>query len=400
MELKITKNIFITSFLLLAAFFLFSPNDAKASFINFKVNAERLKSNGTMGPMSDFKVSMASTKNSSNGAYWSSGGTCVPCQNESASVTTGSDGSSGWSSGLACGASDCGEADTDDCNPFRISGSVPSPGSYDSDISKFSTPWGSVAGTSFSVDKEYDNNDNPTWSFAWYGRKDTLTDASLNVTVNDNDMDCSELQPNTAKVTLTADVTHTQWPTSPEHTIEYNFNFGDGHTSGWQTSKSASHVYDKDHWSSFFGVNPPNSKTLNVKVDIRDKGFYEWGQWNWRYASATGTATINKYTRTLYCGNVTAAPTTGTIPLTVNFNGYIEDNWLCGSVPQYDWNFGDGTTKVNAGPKTIYTYIIENVAGFNPSVTGKSAGLSKTCPLGVNIRSQEWSDTNFQEVAP
>ncbi|MEM4260830.1 MAG: PKD domain-containing protein [Candidatus Woesearchaeota archaeon] len=410
MNKSLIKNSILALFSIGFAIVLFTPSAVDASFIKITVSAKKLNANGTYSPMSGVSVSAAS--DSSSDHRWWDGANCHSCNTQSLSATTDADGKDA-ESGMACGLSDCPSPHIDNgkCGPYTIKATAVASGDYDSDISYWDTPAGIKRGLNGSYTTSYSdmsNGVNYPFNFVFNGRKDRLSGTKLTAKVGGNgDFDCSKLVPNTATVQLTAEVNHDVFPLG-SHLFTFEFDFGDGHKDtktvsggkGKITATSELHTFDDSHWSSIFSVNPPDSKNLNASVKITDRGFNVLGKWYPRTASASTTYTISKYTRTLYCGSVSANPVVGVIPLTVSFQSYIEDNWLCGSVPQYDWNFGDGTIKNNIGPNTVYTYVIENISGFNPFVTGISDGLSQTCPLGVKIRSQEWADTNFQEVAP
>src|SRR6185295_4102948 len=53
---------------------------------------------------------------------------------------------------------------------------------------------------------------------------------------------------------------------------------------------------------------------------------------------------------------ITANPETGSVPLTIDFDGSKSDCGLSCSIISYEWNFGDGTPPQITGAHTTHTY--------------------------------------------
>ncbi len=107
----------------------------------------------------------------------------------------------------------------------------------------------------------------------------------------------------------------------------YSWNFGDGASS---TAKNPSHTYTQ-------------AGTYIVTLTVTDSTASQ--------ASASTTISAQAQIPAL-AASCTASPTSGDIPLTVNFIGSA-----AGGIPpySYSWNFGDGTSSTAQNPSHTYT---------------------------------------------
>jgi len=108
--------------------------------------------------------------------------------------------------------------------------------------------------------------------------------------------------------------------------LEYFFDWGDGTTTGWQSSNTANHKW----------LEPGE---FQVKAKARD-----WDESSW---SPTLTVTIEGGSLTVEAGG----PYSGIIGEEIQFNGIVQ-----GGVGPYSWlwDFGDGNSSVEQNPTHIY----------------------------------------------
>ena len=120
--------------------------------------------------------------------------------------------------------------------------------------------------------------------------------------------------------------------TSTGSITSYAWTFGDGGTS---TSASPSHVYAA-------------AGTYTVSLTVTGPGGSNT-QTQTNYIVVSAAAPVAQFS---------GSPTSGTFPLTVNFN-----NTSTGSITSYAWTFGDGGTSTAASPSHVYaaagTYTVE-----------------------------------------
>lgn len=158
---------------------------------------------------------------------------------------------------------------------------------------------------------------------------------------------------------------------SPNGTItNYSWNFGDGTTA---QGASVSHLY-------------PLVGSFNAVLTVTDS------------AGKTATSSNIAITVSAALGNPTASfttnVTTGNAPLSVSFNGSASSS-PNGSINNYSWNFGDGTS--GNGANVSHTF---NAAGsFNAVLTvtdsaGKTASTSKT----ITVNSSSGGSTGTTTV--
>jgi PKD repeat protein len=155
--------------------------------------------------------------------------------------------------------------------------------------------------------------------------------------------------PTSGTAPLTANFTNTSTGTISS----YAWTFGDGGTS---TAANPSHVYAA-------------AGTYTVALTVTGPG-------------GTDTQTRSNYVRagTAPVGQFTGAPTKGKAPQTVAFT-----STSTGSITNYAWDFGDGTTSAVANPNKLY------------STSGVyTVALTVTGPGGSNTKTQ----TNYVKVTP
>jgi PKD repeat protein len=138
----------------------------------------------------------------------------------------------------------------------------------------------------------------------------------------------------------------------------YTWNFGDGNTS---TTENVTHEYCK-------------AGSFTPKVTSSDS------------LGHTATATLTAVTVTSSCGvgtplaaGATGAPTTGTVPLTVEFTGSASG----GTAPYtYQWKFGDGASSKAQSPSHMYNASGSYTAKF---WVNDSASASASTTVGVTV---------------
>lgn len=161
--------------------------------------------------------------------------------------------------------------------------------------------------------------------------------------------------------------------------VSYSWTFGDGQSS---SQINPSHTYQ----------SPGNYTTTLVVTDN---------------AGATGSATT-----TINVSNggsnqppqvsVSALPTSGPAPLTINFNSNASDP--DGVVVSYSWTFGDGQTSSQANPSHTYqtsgSYTVNLTVQDNIGATASSSvGISVTNPSVPDIDNYGLPDTLESQLA-
>ena len=144
----------------------------------------------------------------------------------------------------------------------------------------------------------------------------------------------------------------------------YSWNFGDGSTG---TGETVSHIYNTA--GNFHPV-------LTIK-DIHN---------------ATAIYNLPAVTvASVPTAKATATPSSGSIPLTVSFNGSSSTD-AGGSIASYAWNFGDGTTGTGASVNHVFTTVGSFLAVLtvtdNHGVTAATFNLpavTTSSPVGVAI---------------
>ncbi len=128
----------------------------------------------------------------------------------------------------------------------------------------------------------------------------------------------------------------------------YNWNFCDLGTS---TAQNPSHTY-----------TTPGTYTVFLTIEGPGGG-------NTKIITVTTYAPLN--------ATITASPTSGNVPLTVQFT-----STPTGSISSLQWNFGDGTTSTSLSPSHTYTAPGTYTATF--TLVGPGGTLTKTVTITVN----------------
>lgn len=185
----------------------------------------------------------------------------------------------------------------------------------------------------------------------------------------------------------------------PSHGIVSNtISFGDGTTVNLSgTSGTATHHYD---WAGLGFSADPLAFPTGVRVYLTHEVECEGG--------ITETKGLElHFTRRLeddlifYCA-IDASPSSGYVPLAVNFRATITDSWGR-SASKYIWEFGDDETDETTLRTVSHTYI--TAGSIFATVTAEMDNDSDEsdwvgCPADIEINSETWSQSNYQEIAP
>jgi len=158
-------------------------------------------------------------------------------------------------------------------------------------------------------------------------KSSTATDSlTINVQEKTSSLAASaSASPTSGQVPLTVSFTGSaSGGTAP---YNYSWNFGDGSSS---SSQNPSHTYS-------------SAGTYSVTLTVTDSAS----------SQATASITITAQTQiSALAASCTASPTSGDIPLTVNFTGTAAGGI---SPYTYSWNFGDGASSTAQNPSHTYT---------------------------------------------
>lgn len=179
----------------------------------------------------------------------------------------------------------------------------------------------------------------------------------------------------TAPVSITAGVTGSVQNTTIN---QYHFDFGDGSSSVYQTSNSATHTFSTPGTytiKSWLKINDPTTSTGTREVGGT--------------GACLKTITIAAApVQQVVCDSVSITPSSGTAPLevTTTISGHTVNG---GSVASYVYNFGSGDissteqsrafTFTTEGTYTIKGWVVDNL--------GKKAGGSGNCLTSVTVSS-------------
>jgi PKD repeat protein len=144
--------------------------------------------------------------------------------------------------------------------------------------------------------------------------------------------------------------------------LSYRWDFGDGQSS---TAQNPSHLYNgSGDFTARLTVTDDKGATASGEVTIKVDG--------------AGQAPVV---------SITANPTSGNAPLTVQLNGSATDS--DGQIVSYAWNFGDGESSANPVTSHVYTQKGSYVATLTATDNGGATG-SKSVTITVG----EGSDTS------
>src|SRR4030095_310063 len=133
--------------------------------------------------------------------------------------------------------------------------------------------------------------------------------------------------------------------TSTGSITSYAWTFGDGGTS---TAASPNHSYAAGGvYTVSLTVTGPGGSNTQTRTN---------------YVTVTTAAPVAQFT---------GSPTSGNLPLTVNFS-----NTSTGSITSYAWTFGDGGTSTAASPN--HSYAAAGVATVSLTVTGRGGSNTQT----------------------
>ena len=137
--------------------------------------------------------------------------------------------------------------------------------------------------------------------------------------------------------------------TSTNNPTNWTWNFGDGNTS---TERNPTHIY---YLTGVYTVN------LTVKSN---------------YGQDTKTDVITVTPLSSPIANFTTSPSSGSAPLTVQFNDTSANN-----PTNWTWNFGDGNSSTERNP--VHTYSLARVYTVNLTVTNAYGNDTKTDVINV-----------------
>lgn len=157
------------------------------------------------------------------------------------------------------------------------------------------------------------------------------------------------------------------------------------------------------------GVNTLHSSYINSgsenAISLPATGLIDDHQYRWRLWAHDDKGNDGGWTGYWYfsigapvpvlsCGSITAEPSSGLIPLFVDFS--ITPS---GGVRPYsvNWDFGDSSN--GTGLSTTHIYTTPNESGYNVAAT-VSDGAGGTCPANITVTANPWSDDDQGEVAP
>ncbi|MFH1894234.1 MAG: S8 family serine peptidase [Candidatus Zixiibacteriota bacterium] len=115
-----------------------------------------------------------------------------------------------------------------------------------------------------------------------------------------------------------------------------------------------------------------------IEGSAEDLGAAGWDQ-SFGYGLVDANAALQSLTPTPPVANFSGSPTSGTVPLTVNFT-----DLSTGSVTSWSWTFGDGGTSTAQNPSHQYTSANTYTVSLTVTGPGGSDGETKTNYITVN----------------
>ncbi len=167
-----------------------------------------------------------------------------------------------------------------------------------------------------------------------------------------------------APLAVTLDASGSHPPLNGGKISQYTFNFGDGSSAVTQSTPTVSHSYT-------------TAGTYQASVKVTDTG-------GGTGTSANVTITVQRPTQPPVA-TLSATPTSGRAPLTVNFNASgSRDPNSGGAITQYTFNFGDGGAPLTQRSATVsHTYTVAATHIASVTVTDSEGG---TASASVKVR--------------
>ena len=175
----------------------------------------------------------------------------------------------------------------------------------------------------------------------------------------------------TAPLSVTADASGSTPGSAP--ISSYSFNFGDGSTTGPQSSPTATHTYQ-------------SAGSYTVTVTVTDG--------NGLTATATRNVSVSAQQQNGPTAALSVSPASGTAPLQVTADA---SGSTAGSTPisSYSFDFGDGT-KTGPQPGATATHTYQSAGSYTVTVTVTDGnGLTATATRNVSVSAQQASAAKF-----
>ena len=201
----------------------------------------------------------------------------------------------------------------------------------------------------------YENDGTYDWSLivTWGGQ--TCSKAGT-ITVGGCQVSCeAALSPTSGTAPLKVDFSASSTATGCSSEVAYSWDFGDGSTS---TEQAVSHTY---------AAAGSYNYTLTATADTTD-------------CVKTGTINVSDPGSCSLVCEASAAPASGTAPLTVNFSSTATPSNCTGTL-SYLWNFGDGSTSTQQSP--VHLYAAEGSYDWSFAATVDGISCSKTGRVAV-----------------
>ncbi len=178
--------------------------------------------------------------------------------------------------------------------------------------------------------------------------------------------------PTTGTAPLTVNFDATGSTDADGTIVQYDFDFGDGNTDS-NTSGVESHTY-----------TAAGTYTASVVVTDNDG------------LTHTATVTITVEVLEPPVADLVATPTTGTAPLTVNFDATGSTD-ADGTIVQYDFDFGDGNTASNSVGTETHVYTMAGTYTASLSVTDND-GLMDFTTIAITVEVEECAHPDYEAL--